>query len=289
MIVILINFLARKHDKGQTVKLARHWIFPALQQHKFFATKGITLQAKRIYATWGNQYTIRHPIALAAVSLLGNWPLYLFTWKLALNCRWPGTVVASHLSFTPMDGLLFLNYVGKPVCCRSLKYVWYRSKSGAGNMSIRRIHCHSLPEVPWREKNCHATAAPMFKKRSLDSGGNIDHPFCDSDFEPQFHSIQYSLQIKVDILLGGSRIFCWAITVRKIRAAFVNRTESNWKWAIPWMIQPISGASGFGSAYEKKYWVTLISRKAGGKILAEAGKKIRRPCATWIFYEPTVI
>ena len=140
-------------------------------------------------------------------------------------------------------------------------------------------------------KTIAATAAPMFKKLSLELGGkNPNLIFADCDFEQAVSmSINSSFSNQGEICLCGSRILVERSLYQKFVDEFVKRTKDLT------VGDPLDEKTRVGALVSEGHMNKVLSyidlaKKEGGKILC-GGKRILLPgrCATGYFVEPTVI
>jgi aminomuconate-semialdehyde/2-hydroxymuconate-6-semialdehyde dehydrogenase len=140
-------------------------------------------------------------------------------------------------------------------------------------------------------KKIAATAAPMFKKLSLELGGkNPNIIFADCDFEQALHtSIQSSFSNQGEICLCGSRIFVERSIFNRFVEEFVSRTK---KLAVgdPQDDQTKVGALVSETHMKKVLGYVDLAKQEGGTVLT-GGKqvKLNGRCADGYFVEPTVI
>lgn len=140
-------------------------------------------------------------------------------------------------------------------------------------------------------KKIAATAAPMFKKLSLELGGkNPNIVFADCDFENAVSTtIHSSFSNQGEICLCGSRIFVERPLYEKFLAEFTARAKT---LAIG---DPLDEKTKIGAIVSEAHMNKILSyielaKKEGGKI-ALGGNRIEPGgrCAAGYFIEPTII
>jgi aminomuconate-semialdehyde/2-hydroxymuconate-6-semialdehyde dehydrogenase len=140
-------------------------------------------------------------------------------------------------------------------------------------------------------KKIATTAAPMFKRLSLELGGkNPNIVFADCDFEQALHtSIQSSFSNQGEICLCGSRIFVERSLFDRFVDEFVPRAKQ-----LP-VGDPLEEQTKIGALVSEAHMNKVLSyielaRQEGGKILT-GGKQVKLGgrCANGYFVEPTVI
>jgi aminomuconate-semialdehyde/2-hydroxymuconate-6-semialdehyde dehydrogenase len=140
-------------------------------------------------------------------------------------------------------------------------------------------------------KRIASTAAPMFKKLSLELGGkNPNIIFADCDFEKAVStSIQSSFSNQGEICLCGSRILVERSLYEKFVEEFVKRTKQ--------LIvgDPLDEKTNVGALISEAHLNKVsgyieLARQEGGEVIA-GGKKIivEGRCKNGYFLEPTVI
>jgi aminomuconate-semialdehyde/2-hydroxymuconate-6-semialdehyde dehydrogenase len=136
-----------------------------------------------------------------------------------------------------------------------------------------------------------ATAAPRFKKLSLELGGkNPNIIFADCDFERMLdETMRSSFLNQGEICLCGSRIFVERPMYEKFRDAFVSRAR-HYKVGDPLEAETKVGPIVSKPHFEKIMSYVELARQEGGKILC--GGTVVKPegrCADGWFISPTVI
>ena len=140
-------------------------------------------------------------------------------------------------------------------------------------------------------KKIAATAAPMFKKLSLELGGkNPNIIFADCDFELALNtSIQSSFSNQGEICLCGSRMFIERTIYDKFIAEFIKRTKA--------LVvgDPLNEQTRIGALVSEAHMKKILSyidlaKQEGGQILT-GGKQVKGSgrCEGGYFVEPTVI
>ena len=136
------------------------------------------------------------------------------------------------------------------------------------------------------------TAAPMFKKLSLELGGkNPTLVFADADWEAAVQgSLKAAFSNQGEICLCGSRIFVEASVYEKFRDDFVERTASL-EVGDPLEATTRQGAVVSEAHMKKILGCIELAKEEGGSVLC-GGKRARVDsdrCKNGWFVEPTVI
>jgi aminomuconate-semialdehyde/2-hydroxymuconate-6-semialdehyde dehydrogenase len=287
--------LAESIDQGKPVKLARTLDIPRASANiKFFATAANHFASEaHITQAEAINYTIRNPIGVVGCISPWNLPLYLFTWKIAPALAVGCTVVAKPSELTPMTAFLFSQLcieAGLPAGVLNIVH-GYGAKAGQAIIEHPGIAAISFTGGTVTGKKIAATAAPMFKKLSLELGGkNPNIIFSDCDFEKTIStSIQSSFANQGEICLCGSRIFVERPLYEKFVDEFVNRAKQL-KVGDPNDESTNLGAMVSEAHMKKVLGYIDLALSEGGKLLC-GGKQVKLDgrCANGYFIEPTVI
>lgn len=287
--------LAESIDQGKPVRLAKTLDIPRASANiKFFATAANHFASEaHITQTEAINYTIRNPIGVVGCISPWNLPLYLFTWKIAPALAVGCTVVAKPSELTPMTAFLFSQLcieAGLPAGVLNIVH-GYGAKAGQAIIEHPGITAISFTGGTVTGKKIAATAAPMFKKLSLELGGkNPNIIFADCDFEKTIStSIQSSFANQGEICLCGSRIFVERPLYERFVEEFVTRAKQL-KVGDPNDESTNLGAMVSEAHMKKVLGYIDLALSEGGKILC-GGKQVKLEgrCANGYFIEPTVI
>ncbi len=287
--------LAESIDNGKPVKLAKAVDIPrASANMRFYATASIHFASEA--HMMGNEavnYTVREPAGVAGCISPWNLPLYLFTWKIAPALAAGCTVVAKPSELTPMTAFLFSQLcaeAGLPAGVLNIVH-GLGPKAGQAIIEHPNIPAISFTGGTVTGKRIAATAAPMFKKLSLELGGkNPNIIFADCDFEQAVAtSIQSSFSNQGEICLCGSRILVERSLYQKFVDEFVKRVT-----ALP-VGDPLEEKTRVGALVSEAHMNKVLSYiqlakdeggtvVCGGQRLAPEGR-----CQAGYFVAPTVI
>ena len=287
--------LAESIDQGKPLKLARAVDIPrASANMRFYATASMhTSSESHFMEGEAINYTTRTAIGVAGCISPWNLPLYLFTWKIAPALAAGCTVVAKPSELTPMTAYLFSKLcidAGLPAGVLNIVH-GLGGKVGQSIVEHPEVRAISFTGGTVTGKTIAATAAPMFKKLSLELGGkNPNLIVADCDFEQAVSmSINSSFSNQGEICLCGSRILVERSLYQKFVDEFVKRTKDLT------VGDPLDEKTRVGALVSEGHMNKVLSyidlaKKEGGKILC-GGKRILLPgrCATGYFVEPTVI
>ncbi len=224
--------LAESIDNGKPVSLAKKIDIPrASSNMEFFAT-GILHYGSESHQLndVAINYTLKKPLGVVGCISPWNLPLYLFTWKIAPALATGNTIVAKPSEITPMTAYLFskiCHEAGLPKGVLNIVH-GYGHKVGAAITSHPGIKAISFTGGTKTGAEIAKTAAPMFKKLSLELGGkNPNIIFSDCDFDNALKTTMLSsFANQGQICLCGSRIFIEKSIYSKFRDAFVKKTKN---------------------------------------------------------------
>jgi aminomuconate-semialdehyde/2-hydroxymuconate-6-semialdehyde dehydrogenase len=287
--------LAESIDNGKTVKLARSLDIPRASANiRFYATASMHF-ATDAHVNEGDSvnYTTRMPIGVVGCISPWNLPLYLFTWKIAPALAAGCTVVAKPSELTPMTAFLFSRLcieAGLPPGVLNIVH-GLGEKAGQSIVEHPKVTAISFTGGTVTGKKIAATAAPMFKKLSLELGGkNPNLIFADCDFEQTIKgSIRSSFTNQGEICLCGSRILVERSLFDKFVAEFVKRTKA--------LVvgDPLHESTDLGALVSEAHLHKVLSyvklaKEEGGKILTGGHEvKMEGRLSSGYYMEPTII
>ncbi|MBL7832845.1 MAG: aldehyde dehydrogenase [Cyclobacteriaceae bacterium] len=287
--------LAESIDQGKPLKLAKTVDIPrASANFRFYATAILhTASDAHFTDQQAINYTQYQPIGVAGCISPWNLPLYLFTWKIAPALAAGCTVVAKPSEVTPMTAYLLSQLcieAGLPEGVLNIVH-GLGAKAGQAIIEHPEVAAISFTGGTATGKKIAATAAPMFKKLSLELGGkNPNIIFADCDFENAVStSIHSSFSNQGEICLCGSRIFVERPLYERFLTEFTARTRA--------LVvgDPLDEKTKVGAIVSEAHMNKILSyielaKKEGGTIVL-GGKQITGTgrCANGYFVEPTII
>jgi aminomuconate-semialdehyde/2-hydroxymuconate-6-semialdehyde dehydrogenase len=287
--------LAESVDQGKPLKLAKSVDIPrASANMRFYATAAMHFASESHHMEGeAINYTLRTPMGVAGCISPWNLPLYLFTWKIAPALAAGCTVVAKPSELTPMTAFLFSKLcmeAGLPAGVLNIVH-GLGSKVGQAIVEHPDVSVISFTGGTVTGKTIAATAAPMFKKLSLELGGkNPNIIFADCDFENAVStSIHSSFSNQGEICLCGSRILVERSIYEKFVDEFVKRTKE--------LIvgDPLEEKARVGALVSEAHMNKVLSyidlaKKEGGEILCGGNRvTVSGRCEQGYFVAPTVI
>ena len=286
---------AESIDNGKPLSLARSMDIPrAASNFRFYATAAMHT-ANESHETVGQaiNYTLRQPLGVVGCISPWNLPLYLFTWKIAPAIAAGCTVVAKPSEITPMTAYLFSKLsieAGLPAGVLNIVH-GLGPKVGAAIVGHRDIKAISFTGGTKTGEEIARTAAPMFKKLSLELGGkNPNIIFADCNYDDMLETtVRSSFANQGQICLCGSRIF----VERPIYERFKNDLVAR---AMELTIgDPLEDATNVGAVVSQPHMEKILSyielaRSESGTVLCGGNRvKLDGRCAEGFFVEPTVI
>ncbi len=286
---------AESQDNGKPLKLARAVDIPrAISNFRFYASAAqhFASESHQMPGT-GINYTLRQPIGVVGCISPWNLPLYLFSWKIAPALATGNCVVAKPSEITPYTAFLLSKVcieAGLPAGVLNIVH-GLGNKVGQAIIEHKNIKAISFTGGTETGKRIAATAAPMFKKLSLELGGkNPTIVFDDCNFEETVKNIvTASFSNQGEICLCGSRIFVHQNIYEKFKTAFVERVKSLK------VGDPNDDASNLGAIVSKQHQQKILSyiqlaKEEGGTVLCGGNEiKLEGRCAEGYFVAPTVI
>jgi len=286
---------AESIDNGKPLQQARNLDIPRASSNiRFFATAAIHFASEaHITGTEAVNYTLRSPAGVAGCISPWNLPLYLFTWKIAPALAAGCTVVAKPSELTPMTAFLFSELCIEAGLPKGVLNVIHGLGPKAGQAIVEHpdITAISFTGGTVTGKKIAATAAPMFKKLSLELGGkNPNIIFADCDLEQALNtSILSSFSNQGEICLCGSRMFVERSLYDQFVSEFVSRTKA--------LVigDPLDESTRIGALVSEGHMKKILSyielaKQEGGKILTGGNRVMGSGrCADGYFVEPTVI
>jgi aminomuconate-semialdehyde/2-hydroxymuconate-6-semialdehyde dehydrogenase len=281
-------------DQGKPVSLARRVDAPrAVHNFRFFA--GVARHtSERAYDTGGKAltYTRHEPVGVAGLISPWNLPLYLLTWKVAPALAYGNTCVAKPSELTPMTAHLLgsvIEEAGVPAGVVNLVH-------GLGPSAGQALVEH--PDVPLVSftggtatgRQVAATAAPMFKKLSLELGGkNPTVIFADADVDAAIAgALRAGFTNQGEICLCGSRVLVERAVYERVVEGLA-RGATALKVGDPSASDTDVGALVSAAHRDKVASYVEVGREEGEVVAGGARPDLPSPFDGGFYLEPTVI
>lgn len=205
---------AESLDNGKPLSLATKVDIPrAAKNFRFFA-QAITQFSSEAHESVGNNtinFTLRQPIGVVGCISPWNLPLYLFSWKIAPALAAGNTVVAKPSEVTPVTAFLLGKICQKAGLPDGVLNIVHGLGPEVGQALVEHPGIKAISFTGGTRTGAvlAATAAPLFKKLSLELGGkNPNLIFADCDQEKMLKTtLRSSFANQGQICLCGSRIF----------------------------------------------------------------------------------
>lgn len=250
----------------------------SVNNFRFFADFGRSLDSQEFKMDDATNYVIRKPIGLVGLISPWNLPLYLLSWKIAPALLMGNTIIAKPSEITPLTA----HFLGK-VCVKIglpdgvLNIVHgYGPEVGQAIVEHPEIKAISFTGGTSTGKIVAATAAPMFKKLSLELGGkNASIVLDDADLEIAVPGVLRSSFLNSgQICLCGSRVLVHSSIYEEFMDQYLQQLKE-------FNIGPV-----ISDQHRSKVLSYIdLAKQEGGELLA--GGNVPKKAGSWI--EPTVI
>lgn len=215
-------------DAGKTIQQARTIDIPrSVSNFRFFAGAVRHDSTETHMMVDAINYSYRTPVGITGLITPWNLPLYLLSWKIAPAIAMGNTVVCKPSEITPFTASMLasiLHAVGLPPGVVNIVH-GLGSECGNAIVSHPKIKCVSFTGGTATGKIVASTAAPLFKKLSLELGGkNASIVFDDADLNIAIPGVVRSgFANNGQICLAGSRLFVQKGIYEKFVEEFVQR------------------------------------------------------------------
>jgi len=286
---------AEAKDNGKPLSLALAVDIPRASANFRFFGNAITQFASEAHESVGlntMNFTLRQPLGVVGCISPWNLPLYLFTWKIAPAIAAGNTVVAKPSEVTPMTAFLLGEICNEAGLPKGVLNIVHGTGPSAGQAIVEHpgIKAISFTGGTKTGENIARTAAPMFKKLSLELGGkNPNLIFADCDYDKMLATtVRSSFANQGQICLCGSRIFVEKPIFEKFKKDFVEKVRQL-KIGNPFDAETNMGALVSKPHLEKVESYIKIAEKEGGKILCGGNRVTVKNFENGYYLEPTVI
>ena len=250
----------------------------SVNNFRFFANFGRSLESQEFKMEDATNYVIRKPIGVVGLISPWNLPLYLLSWKIAPALLMGNTIIAKPSEITPLTA----HFLGK-VCTRIglpngvLNIVHgYGPEVGQAIVEHPEIKAISFTGGTNTGKIVAATAAPLFKKLSLELGGkNASIVLDDADLDIAVPGVlRASFLNSGQICLCGSRVLVNSSIYDEFMDKYLQQLKE-------FNIGPV-----ISEQHRTKVLSYIeLAKEEGGEIIA--GGNVPDKAGSWI--EPTVI
>lgn len=263
---------AESEDSGKPFLVAKNVDIPrAVSNFRFFATAAMHFASEAHPMEDGTiNYTIRQPLGVVGCISPWNLPLYLFTWKIAPALAAGCCVVGKPSEVTPMTAYMLgeiCQEAGLPAGVLNIVH-GLGPKAGAALVTHPLVKGISFTGSTRAGAWIAQTAAPLFKKLSLELGGKNPYiVFDDANFEEALStSVRAAFSNQGQICLCGSRVFVQKSIFEKFKKAFVEKTLAL-KTGDPAAADTKIGAVVSQTHLEKILGYVALAKEEGGTVL----------------------
>ena len=281
-------------DTGKPIALAKAVdASRSVANFRFFAQFSRDFSVENFEMDDAMNHVVLKPVGIAGLITPWNLPLYLLSWKIAPAIVMGNTVVAKPSELTPLTANLLsqtLDEIGFPAGVVNILH-GLGSETGQAIIENPKINLISFTGGTLTGKKVAETAAPMFKKLSLELGGkNATIILDDANLDSSIPEIARSAFMNQgQVCLCGSRI----LVSDKIWDEFVDKFVGyvkNMKVGDPSSEDSDLGALVSFAHRDKVESYIHLAEREGGKILC-GGKSptLPSPFDKGAFLEPTIV
>ena len=281
-------------DTGKPISLARAVdASRSVANFRFFGEFAKDFSQDNFEMDDATNHVIFKPVGIAGLITPWNLPLYLLSWKIAPAIVMGNTVIAKPSELTPLTANLLAEVIHEVGLPKGVVNIVHGLGSDVGQAIVEhpKINLISFTGGTTTGKKVAETAAPMFKKLSLELGGkNATLVLDDADIDATIPGVaRAGFLNQGQVCLCGSRIFVskkiWGDFVPK----FVNYVK-NMKIGDPSSDDSELGALVSFAHRDKVESYIHLAQREGGEILC-GGKipELDAPFDKGAFLEPTVV
>ena len=281
-------------DTGKPISLAKAVdASRSIANFRFFAQFSKDFSVENFEMDDATNHVLLKPVGIAGLITPWNLPLYLLSWKIAPAIVMGNTVVAKPSELTPLTANLLsetLHEINFPAGVVNIVH-GLGSEAGHAIVEHPKVNLISFTGGTLTGKKVAETAAPMFKKLSLELGGkNATIILEDTNLDESIPEIARSgFMNQGQVCLCGSRIFVSDKIWDEFLDKFVKYVE-NMKVGDPSSLDSDLGALVSFAHRDKVESYIHLAQREGGKILC-GGKEpqLPSPFDRGAFLEPTVV
>lgn len=285
---------AESRDNGKPLSLAAHVDIPrAVSNFHFFATAILHYASESHNMEGvGVNYTLRKPLGIVGCISPWNLPLYLFSWKIAPALAAGNCVIAKPSEVTPYTAYLLGKMAQEAGMPPGVLNILHGEGGAVGDAIVKhpKIKAISFTGGTKTGEYIARTAAPMFKKLSLELGGkNPNIIFADGDYDKMLTTtVRSSFSNQGQICLCGSRILVEESIYEKFKVDFIQKV-SELKVGNPSSLDTNIGALVSAAHLQKVKSYIDIAENEGGKILFGGDSVTVKNFENGYYLQPTII
>ena len=281
-------------DTGKPISLARAVdASRSVANFRFFGEFAKDFQQENFEMDDATNHVILKPVGIAGLITPWNLPLYLLSWKIAPAIVMGNTVIAKPSELTPLTANLLAEVIHEVGLPKGVVNIVHGLGSDVGQAIVEhpKINLISFTGGTTTGKKVAETAAPMFKKLSLELGGkNATIVLDDADIEATIPGVaRAGFLNQGQVCLCGSRIFVSKKIWNDFVPKFVNYVK-NMKIGDPSSDDSELGALVSFAHRDKVESYIHLAQREGGEILC-GGKSpgLDAPFDKGAFLEPTIV
>jgi len=217
-------------DTGKPISLARNVdANRSVANFRFFSGLIREQESETFEMDDATNYVVNKSVGVGALITPWNLPLYLLSWKVAPAIGMGNTVVCKPSELTPMTADLLMRVIDGVGLPAGVVNLVHGDGAGAGSPLVAHpeVDLISFTGGTSTGEKVAASAAPMFKKISLELGGkNSSIVFADCDMEKTVAGVVRSGFLNQgQVCLCGSRILVESSVYDEFEAKFVESVE----------------------------------------------------------------
>ena len=281
-------------DTGKPVSLARAVdASRSVVNFRFFADFAREYSPEKFEMDDATNHVILKPVGIAGLITPWNLPLYLLSWKIAPAIVMGNTVVAKPSELTPLTANLLAEVIHDVGLPKGVVNIVHGLGSEVGQSIVEhpKINLISFTGGTMTGRKVAETAAPMFKKLSLELGGkNATIVLDDVNLDEAIPGIARSGFLNQgQVCLCGSRIFVSDKIWDEFVPKFVDYVK-NMKVGDPSSPDSDLGALvSFAHRDKVESYIHLAQREGGEILCGGQAPKLESPFDNGAFLEPTVV
>ncbi len=218
-------------DTGKPISLARAVdAHRSVSNFRFFAGILREHEEEVFEMTSATNYVVNKPVGVGALITPWNLPLYLLSWKVAPAIGMGNTVVCKPSELTPLTADLMMQVIDEVGLPAGVVNLVHGEGAGAGAplVSHSGVDLVSFTGGTSTGEKVAASAAPAFKKLSLELGGkNASIVFADCDMDSTVAGVvRAGFLNQGQVCLCGSRVLVEDSAYAEFRDRFVDAVEA---------------------------------------------------------------
>ena len=285
--------MLESRDTGKPISLARTVdATRSVSNFRFFAGLVREHGEEAFEMEDATNYVVSKPVGVGALITPWNLPLYLLSWKVAPAIGMGNSVVCKPSELTPMTADLLMRVIDDSGLPPGVVNLVHGDGGGAGSQLVGHpgVDLVSFTGGTATGAKVAASAAPAFKKLSLELGGkNSSVVFADCDLEKTVPGVvRAGFLNQGQVCLCGSRVLVESSIYDEFRDLFVEAVESM-RVGDPSDEQTDLGALISEQHLEKVRGYVNLAKEEGGVILTGGGPCLPSGFEGGFWIAPTVI